>query len=163
MAQTPKANFEGRVRPATAADRDFIAALIPRLVEFVPPPWRDAAQMTRVDEEIVEMNLREQTPGTAIFVAEDAAGSALGFIHLVTRVDYYSGEEHGHVSDLIVARSGEGRGVGGALMAAGEAWAAGRGYPLLTLHVYAGNARARKLYEKLGYAEEFVRCTKPLG
>jgi GNAT superfamily N-acetyltransferase len=163
MTQAAGKGFEGRVRPATDADREFIVSLIPRLVEFGPPPWHDAAEMTRVDEEIVERNLRGRTPGTAVFVAEDAGGRAVGFIHLVTRVDYYTGEEHGHVSDLIVAREGEGRGVGGALMEAGEAWARGRGYRLLTLHVYARNARARKVYEKLGYAEEFIRCTKLLG
>jgi len=163
MAQTTKAGFDGRVRPATAADRDFVVSLVPRLVEFGPPAWRDAAGMTRVDAEMVEKNLLGQTPGTAVFVAEDAGGAAVGFIHLVTRVDYYTGEEHGHVSDLIVAGAGEGRGVGAALMAAGAEWARGRGHRLLTLHVFAQNTRARKVYEKLGYAEEFVRCTKVLG
>jgi GNAT superfamily N-acetyltransferase len=162
MAQST-ASFDGRVRPATGADEEFVVSLIPRLVEFGPPPWQDAERMTRVDAEIVGRNLRERTPGTAVFVAEDAAGRAVGFIHLVTRLDYYTGEEHGHVSDLIVAREGEGRGVGAALMWAGEAWARGRGYRLLTLHVYARNERARKVYERLGYTEEFIRCTKPLG
>ncbi|HWS55595.1 MAG TPA: GNAT family N-acetyltransferase [Pyrinomonadaceae bacterium] len=155
--------FDGRVRPATEADSEFVVSLVPRLVEFGPPPWQDAERMTRVDAEIVERNLRERTPGTAVFVAEDEGGRAVGFIHLVPRVDYYTGEEHGHVSDLIVAREGEGRGVGAALMSAGEAWARGRGYRLLTLHVYAGNERARKVYQRLGYTEEFIRCTKPLG
>lgn len=163
MAQSTVAGFGGRVRRAADADRDFVVSLIPRLVEFGPPPWQDAAEMTRVDTEIVERNLRERTPGTAVFVAEDADGRAAGFIHLVTRVDYYTGEEHGHVSDLIVAPEGEGRGVGAALMEAGEGWARGRGYRLLTLHVYARNVRARRVYEKLGYAEEFIRCTKPLA
>lgn len=160
MAHSNAAGFGGRVRAATAADREFVVSLVPRLVEFGPPAWHDPAEMTRVDAEIVERNLLAATPGTAVFVAEDDAGHPVGFIHLVTRLDYYTQEEHGHVSDLIVAREGEGRGVGAALLAAGESWARGRGYRLLTLHVYAANARARKVYARLGYAEEFIRCTK---
>ncbi|HEV3468283.1 MAG TPA: GNAT family N-acetyltransferase [Pyrinomonadaceae bacterium] len=163
MSQTERAGFGGRVREATWADREFVVSLMPRLVEFGLPEWHDVEQMTRFDVEFVERNLREQTPGTAVFIAEEADGRAVGFIHLITRADYYRDEEFGHVSDLVVAREGEGRGVGAALMEAGEDWARARGYRFLTLHVYAANARAREVYEKLGYAEEFIRCTKVLG
>jgi len=162
MAQSKEAGFEGRVREATAADWEFIVSLMPRLIEFGMPAWHDLERMTRFDVEFVERNLREQTPGTAVFIAEGADGRAVGFIHLITRADYYRDEEFGHVSDLVVAREGEGRGVGAALMEAGETWARARGYRLLTLHVYAANTRARKVYEKLGYAEEFIRCAKVL-
>ena len=151
-----------RVRPATGEDREFILALVPRLMEFGPPPWRERERMVATDLETIGRVLDAQTPSHAVFVAEDADGARLGFIHLHSAVDYFTREEHGHVSDVAVTRAGEGRGVGRALMSQGETWARERGYRLLTLHVFARNARARAVYEKLGYAEDTVKCVKEL-
>ena len=53
-------------------------------------------------------------------------------------------------------------GVGQALMAAAEAWARGRGYRLLSLHVFDGNVRAREFYARLGYQPDIRKLIKPL-
>ena len=151
-----------RVRPARAEDRDFILSLIPRLVEFRPPPWRDAAEMTATDLERVGKVLGDSPPGSAIFVAEDEDGTPLGFVHMNTPIDFFNRKEYAHVSDVVVARGAEGRGVGRALMAAGEAWARERGHRLLVLYAFAQNSRAREIYEKLGFGEEMVRYVKEL-
>ena len=37
-----------------------------------------------------------------------------------------------------------------------------RGVSLLTLNVFAGNARARRVYERAGFVSELLRYTKPL-
>ena len=37
------------------------------------------------------------------------------------------------------------------------------GYPWLTLHVFEGNDRARRLYEQTGYVVEWTRMLKPVG
>jgi ribosomal protein S18 acetylase RimI-like enzyme len=66
----------------------------------------------------------------------------------------------GHVVDLVVARDGEGRGVGRSLLAAAERWAEEAGYPWLTLHVFEGNDGARRLYEQTGYVVEWTRMLK---
>src|SRR5689334_11916591 len=100
------------IRPATIDDTTFILSLIPRLVEFGPPSWRDAAQMTVVDSKVLRDKLSTQPSGTAIFIAEDDQKVALGFIHLQTGTDYYNSEKHGHISDIIVTTQGEGRGIG---------------------------------------------------
>lgn len=150
------------VRPAREGDAEFILALVPRLVEFGPPPWYEAARMTATDREVLGRVLEETPAGSAVFVAEDEWGARLGFVHLNTMTDYFTREEVGHVSDLVVAPRGEGRGVGRALMSAGEGWARGRGYRLLTLGVFAGNARARRLYERLGFGEDIVKYVKEL-
>src|SRR5829696_8572749 len=101
-----------RIRPASAGDVDFVTSLVPRLVEFGPPAWRDSQQMTATDARVLSERLLEQTPGTAVFIAEGAGGTPLGFIHLQTGTDYYNREEHGHIGDVIVAPAGEGRGIG---------------------------------------------------
>jgi GNAT superfamily N-acetyltransferase len=155
-------DFKIGVRPAREDDRDFILALVPRLMEFGPPPWYDAARNVATDLETIGGILREMPEGTAVLVAEDERGSRLGFIHLDSRVDYFTREEVGHVSDVVVAPEAEGCGAGRALMAAGEEWARGRGYRLLTLNAFAKNERARRLYERLGFGEDTVKYVKEL-
>ena len=103
-----------------------------------------------------------QPAGSEVFVAEDSAGRPLGFVHVHTARDFFTGEEHGHVSDIVTAPGAEGRGVGRALMAAAEEWSRARGHRLLTLNVFDGNTRARKLYDALGFAPDTVRMVKVL-
>jgi ribosomal protein S18 acetylase RimI-like enzyme len=66
------------------------------------------------------------------------------------------------VSDVVVAASAEGRGIGKALMHAAEDWARERGYPMIQLHVLVGNDRARSMYERLGYSAEWLKYVKRL-
>lgn len=151
-----------RVRPASAGDADFIISLVPRLVEFGPPAWRDPEQMTATDVRVLSDRLLRRPHGTAVFVAEDAGGAPLGFIHLQAGTDYYNREEHGHVADVVVAPAGEGRGVGRLLLAKAEEWARSRGYRWLTLSVFAQNLRAREVYKRLGYGEDIMKYVKEL-
>src|SRR5437868_6595730 len=112
-----------KIRTASAEDKDFILSLVPRLTEFGPPPWRDAAHLTAFDTEVLTERLADETEGTIIFIAEDAADEKpLGFIHLRPGADYYNQEPHGHIEDLIVAPVGEGRGVGSLIIKKGEEW-----------------------------------------
>jgi ribosomal protein S18 acetylase RimI-like enzyme len=152
-----------QIRPASIEDKEFIISLLPRLVEFGPPSWRDGKQMTAIDQHILSDKLVHQPSGTAIFIAEDANGVALGFIHLQAGSDYYNHEEHGHIADIIVAPEGEGRGIGHLLMEKAEAWAREQGYHWLTLSVFAENYRARELYKRLGYGEDIMKYVKELA
>lgn len=106
--------------------------------------------------------LERPSVDTAVFVAEDDEGSPLGFVHLNSDSDYYSNSTTAHIADLVVAAEADGRGVGSALMAHAEAWARQRGFARLTLNVVIENHRARKLYSRQGFHEEWIRCSKPL-
>jgi GNAT superfamily N-acetyltransferase len=152
-----------RIRPATGGDRDWILAQAPRLHDFGPPPYRPRAQMDRAVVASIDGALSGAPAGATVFVAVDATGERLGFIHLHGGTDFFTGERHGHVSDIVVAAPAEGRGVGQALMAAAEDWARRLGYRLLSLHVFHGNARARAFYERLGYRPDIVKLIKPLA
>ncbi|MDT7604790.1 MAG: hypothetical protein QOF61_2787 [Acidobacteriota bacterium] len=162
QTQTTDAAPGVRVRPARTGDRAFILALVPRLAEFGPPPWRDAALMTSAEQSVIADTLATPKHNEAIFVAEDGDSQPLGFIHVVTHVDYFTREEHGHVSALVVAPRGERCGAGRALMLACEEWARVRGYHLLTLNVFMRNSRALKFYERLGYGEDTAKLVKEL-
>jgi ribosomal protein S18 acetylase RimI-like enzyme len=153
---------ETRIRPARPDDAGWITALAPRLHEFGPPPWRAVDVLNAAVQVQLARELKNPTPGSAFFVAQDAAGQPLGFASLRTDRDYFTEEPVGHVTDLVVARAGEGRGVGRALLARAERWAQDNGYPWLTLHVFEGNERARRLYEHVGYRAEWTRMLKPI-
>lgn len=155
-------NLNIQIRAASVEDRDFILSLVPRLVEFGPPPWRNIPQMINTDIEVLTDKLNNRSPDTAFFIAEDENGVPLGFIHLQTGADYYNHEKHGHIANVIVAAEGEGRGIGRILMEKGEAWARAQGYRWLTLSVFAQNAHAREVYRRLGYGEDIMKYVKEL-
>ncbi|HEY6977623.1 MAG TPA: GNAT family N-acetyltransferase [Chitinophagaceae bacterium] len=151
------------IRPASIEDKEFVLSLLPRLSEFGPPPWRNRIQMINVDTRILIDKLTNRPAGTAIFIAQDSNGVPLGFIHLQTGSDYYNSEKHGHISDVIVAPEGEGKGIGRMLVEKAEEWARSQGYRWLTLSVFAQNVRAREVYERLGYGQDIIKYVKELS
>lgn len=151
-----------RIRLALAGDRAFILDLADRLTEFGVVPGRERSQMVVRDRAVLAKALAEPSADTALFVAEDDDGRPVGFIHLTTADDYYSDSATGHIADVVVAQAAGGRGVGSALMRYAEEWARERGFAMLTLNVFTANGRARDLYRRLGFQEEWVRCIKRL-
>jgi GNAT superfamily N-acetyltransferase len=149
------------VRRAVADDSADVLALVPRLVAFGPPPWREPRGMTETDLMVVGQALRSQADDPAIFVA-DLDGGVIGFIHVHSSVDYYRRRPHGHVADLVVAEGSEGLGVATRLLAAAEGWARLQGFDWLSISVFGENARAAGLYEHHGFRQDTVRLLKPL-
>jgi GNAT superfamily N-acetyltransferase len=150
------------VRDSRRDDRDFVIGLVPELLAFGPPAWRDRRQMTPVDVRVVGEALAGRSAGSSVLIAEDDRGRRLGFIHVTEEPDYYAGP-CGHIGDVVVAREARGRGVGTALLAAAERWARARGYRLLTLNVFIDNTEARSMYERAGYSPETIRHVKVLA
>jgi ribosomal protein S18 acetylase RimI-like enzyme len=151
-----------RIRPARPDDLATVLSLAGRLAEFSIPPWRTGAQVIEAERRALTRAFATTAHDAAVFVAEDAAAVPLGFVYLETVVDYFTGRSHAHVAILAVAASAEGRGVGRALLDTGDHWARERGHPFITLNVFAQNARARAVYERLGYGPETIRYVKPL-
>lgn len=133
-----------------------------RLHDFGPPPWRPRDQMDCAVAKAIGHAIEVPGPDWAIFVAEDDGGDPQGFVHVHAARDYFTGEAHGHVSDLVVAPHAEGRGIGRALMAAAEDWSVAQGHRLLALNVFEENHRARALYERLGYRADTTKMVKVL-
>lgn len=151
-----------RVRPARPADRDFVIGLAPRLTDGFPlPPWRSAEEVAHTEAATLDLALTVLPDGNALLIAESAAGERAGLVYLERLFDYYR-RPHGHVGILAVATEVEGQGVGRVLMEAAEDWAREQKLDMLSLNVFAGNERARRVYERLGYTPETLRYVKPL-
>jgi ribosomal protein S18 acetylase RimI-like enzyme len=132
------------------------------LLEFGSPAWEDAEAMAPGFREVLARAVRCQDARSPVFIAEGADGTPLGFISLKVRDDV-TGAERGQVADLAVIEAARRRGVGRALMQAGEVWARELGLPVLGLDVWSTNERALGFYRRLGYAAESVCLIRPLN
>jgi GNAT superfamily N-acetyltransferase len=151
------------IRAARGDDRSFLLGLLPRLAEFSLPPWRTGDEIIAGEARTVSSALVQLPPDAELLVAEGPEGERLGFMYLETETDYFRGQAYTHIGILAVERSGEGTGVGRALIEVAEERARRRGDPFVTLNVFDRNAHARAVYERLGYVPEVVRYVKPLS
>ena len=150
-----------KIRPVAAGDRSAVLQLARRLAEQGTPPGRDQQQVQAADEKSIEAAMDSPSPLAQLLVAE-ADGQVLGFVHVKTVLDYYTQQQIGHVSDLVVAAHAEGCGLGRALLDAAQSWARGRGYSMMQLFVLPENSGARALYEGTGYRAEWIKYVRAL-
>jgi len=151
-----------KIRRAAITDQQESFDLVPRLVEFGPPAWRDAAAMSVTDRKVIGAALLSSTDDPIVLVAVSTDHVMMGFVHLHSVVDYYTERRNGHVADIVVAEAYEGRGIGRQLLAVGEDWARAQRYDWLTISVFHENVRAARTYEQLGFKPDFGRLLKPL-
>ena len=143
-------------------DDDFILGLVPRFVEFELPAWRRRHECIEGIRRDIAHHLDDQPPNSFLFVAEDADGRRVGFLHLQKTQDFFTGRTNCHISDVVVAPGEERRGIGRALLQHAEDWAREHRCALVTLAVFPGNERARALYESAGYGTDLLRMAKPV-
>lgn len=165
------------IRFAQPSDREFVLAQADRLVSFEVPAFRTKDELAEGDrralaawfdrrQEDSRAEARsaeaEAEADEALFIAE-LDGRPAGCAYLVTLVDYFNERPHAHLSVLTVTAEAEGKGVGSALLDRSEAWARQRGSDRLTLSALVTNSRARALYERRGFAGEYIRYVLPLN
>jgi len=151
------------IRTFKSTDSEFVLSLVSRFSEFTLPVWRSVQEIDSSNHALLLKSIQKPEPESAIFIAEDENATSAGFIHLQTQTDYFNGEKHGYISDLVVEESFEGQGVGRLLIHKAEEWALQKGYRILTLYVFSGNTHARHLYEKRGFEEEVIKYVKVLN
>jgi len=149
------------VRGGTAADRDFVIETARRFAAFGPPPWRTPAEVVAGEVRCLDDFFDGGMQGATLLIAEEA-GRPAGFAFLEHHTDYFTGQRHGHLGMIAVTEAAEGRGAGAALLGTAEDWARAQGYAKLTLNVFDGNARARRVYERAGYRVDTLRYVKGL-
>ena len=133
------------VRRATLADADAIFALVPRLVAFGPPAWRDPATMTITGRKVIGAALRATRDDPLVLVAIEGSDIVTGLIRLHSVIDYYTEHRNGHIADLVVDKAYEGRGIGRQLLVQAEGWARAQQFEWLTISVFRENTRRARV------------------
>lgn len=151
-----------RIRTADAGDDAFVLSLVERFVGFELPKWRKKSDCAAGIRRDIRHALENAPSGEALFIAEDEHGERVGFMRLQKTRDFFSGKGNCHISDLAVAHGHDGRGIGRALLDHAHAWAKKQRCSLITLAVFPGNARARALYERMGFGPDLLRMAKPV-
>lgn len=101
------------------------------------------------------------TKNQYLYKIEDAeAGHAVGIIWLNARIDMP--QPSGFIYDIEVREEFRGKGFGKEAMLAIEEKARELGLSSISLHVFAHNAVAKSLYEKIGYVVKSQNMTKNL-
>ncbi len=160
------------IRQAAPADREFVLGLADRLVSFEVPPFRSKAEFADGDRRALaewfarlpddsHAEAQSAEADQALVIAE-VDGRPAGCAYLVTLIDFFTQQPHAHLSVLAVTAEAEGKGVGSALLDYAEAWARARGSARLTLNALVTNHRARAIYERRGFAGEYIRYHKTL-
>jgi GNAT superfamily N-acetyltransferase len=134
-----QATGEFHIHPASLADAQRLAELANQLSYSSTP-----------EQVAIRLRALRQAPEQAIFVAADAHGLALGFVHVQVRhaVEHDSRAE---VISLVVDEQIRSRGVGRLLMEAAEAWARTQGMTTIVLRSNVMREQAHRFYERLGY------------
>lgn len=146
------------IRPVREEDRRALLELSPRLT-IGAAPWRDPARFSAAARGWIESSLASaHEAGHAVLIAL-LDGRVAGLVSLVER-RHFTGEMDAYIGELVTDEALEGRGAGRALITAAERWAAGRGLSRITLDTGAGNSRARRFYEWIGFEEEEIRFSK---
>jgi len=146
------------------SDIPFIEEHASRLLDFGPPSWRmpDLEKMVAADIRHNMEAILSIDPGVEIFIALDEEGNPAGFLHMTLQNDYYTKEQHAHITDIVVVKSAEGKGIGKFLMEKADEWAREKKSRWITLNVFEDNRHARLHYEKAGYKKEWIKYLKEL-
>jgi ribosomal protein S18 acetylase RimI-like enzyme len=148
-------------RPANVSDIPFIREQYIHVEENGAPAWRQSGPSPYTDTWIEHVIEREPTD-QAIFVAVDETGARLGYTWVLSLVDFDAVIPHGHIAGVGVSAEARGRGVGSILVAAAEEWCRNSGLGEVTLNCYVANEGAHRLYQRLGFENEWYHMRKGL-
>ena len=129
-----------RIRPARLDDAGAIAALTTQLGYPV-----DAQTQARRLAPVLASDRDE------VLVAVDAADRPIGWIHVQGRL-FLEGDDQAQIAGLVVGEGHRSAGIGAALLAAAEAWAAARDLRSMRVMSRVQRTGAHRFYERHGYA-----------
>ena len=112
---------------------------------------------------IMRLAAIEATHAACVFVAEDARGRVIGWLH-VARAAHLTGDAGAEILGLVVGESMRGDGIGADLLRAAEDWARSHGATQLHVRSRVERERAHRFYERTGYARSKLQIVfgKPL-
>ena len=126
-------------------------AQVARLFDAYRGFYGQPSNLTQSRDFIAERIARDES---AIFLAEDATGQALGFVQLYPTFSSIDAHRTWLLSDLFTTPEARGRGVGTLLMNTARSFAVLSGAKGMVLETAIDNIGAQRLYESLGYVRE---------
>ncbi|WP_166220061.1 GNAT family N-acetyltransferase [Pseudomonas atagonensis] len=136
-----------QARRARMEQVDAVAPLFDAYRQFYKQPSNFEQSRAFIAERI-------ERDESAIFLAEDEQGSALGFVQLYPTFSSIDAHRTWLLSDLFTTPQARGRGVGRLLMNAARDFALETGAKGLVLETATDNFTAQRLYESLGYIRD---------
>jgi GNAT superfamily N-acetyltransferase len=103
--------------------------------------------------------LLEAERGGCVWVAE-ADRAIIGMCSLQVLISTAEGGPVGLIEDVIVSRDYRGKGIGGGLLEAAEAWAKAHGLTRLQLLADRSNADALAFYDRMGWPPTQLICRR---
>ncbi|MGH2598610.1 MAG: GNAT family N-acetyltransferase [Candidatus Rokuibacteriota bacterium] len=147
-------------------DRHQLRSCIAHLQEFE----RDLEPRLPRGEEMADVYLAfvldrcEKTAGRIIVAEVD--GAVVGFVSVLATVAPEEPDEgkapYAYISDLVVLPPYRRRGLGRALLEHAERFARDSGATVLRVGVLAKNEGAKRLYDRMGFADYMIQLIKPL-
>ncbi len=128
-----------RIRSATGGDVEAIAALSGEL-----------GYPTRSEDVGRRLTTVARAEGHAVYVAEDAGGSVVGWIHVFVALRLES-EPFAELGGLVVGKAQRGRGIGRLLCERASRWTHDHGFKALRVRTRAGREDAHRFYERIGF------------
>ncbi|WP_025109045.1 GNAT family N-acetyltransferase [Pseudomonas sp. H1h] len=136
-----------QVMRATTAQLEAVAELFDAYRGFYQQPSNLAQSRAFISE-------RMAGDESAIFLAQDENGGALGFVQLYPTFSSIDAHRTWLLSDLFTAPAARGRGAGRLLMNTARDFALQTGAKGLVLETATDNFTAQGLYESLGYVRD---------
>ena len=132
---------------ADASHLDQVARLFDAYRVFYGQP----SNLQQSRDFIAERIARDES---AIFLALDSGGEALGFVQLYPTFSSIDAHRTWLLNDLFTTPAARGRGVGTLLMNTARAFALSTGAKGLVMETATDNYGAQRLYESLGYVRD---------
>lgn len=153
---SPPAALPGRgiaLRHATSADLPFLRELYAgfRFAELLPLPWSEAEKQAFLDDQFRLQHLHFTThfPKADFWIVEESRPAAVA--RAVGRLYLDRSGADWRIIDIGLAGAMRGGGLGTALIEWTQQACIDAGGTAIDLHVMTTNARARALYERLGF------------
>ncbi len=159
---------EPSIRRATAADRAALIAMMRAFQDFETTLHANRRPGAEIAADYLAILEREVAAKRGAILVAEHDGGAVGFVccwadHDDDTLIHAETRPHGYIADVFVAQAQRGQGLGGALIAAAEAYLAGLGLVRVRLISLAANTGARAVYEHLGYRAYEITYEKEIG
>jgi len=138
-----------RIRQAAPDD----AAALSRLLDQLGYPTNAAEIPNRLDNVYAR-------PGSTVLVAEDQKGDVVGVVTILLLHTLHTNEPAAWLTAVVVEEKSRGQGVGSALVARAEEWAAEHGANRISLTSALHRESAHAFYKARDYEHTGVRLTK---